>query len=277
VTANKKFARLQIVQASDVIPIRGKKVSFSFKAKTTSGKELNNLRCAILEWTGTADTVTSDAVSEWGAQGTTPTWVGSWSALNTPGDLALSTSNQIFKVENVTVGTSANNLAVIVWIDDTDASVGDELYLGEFQLNVGINATDFVYVDDISECSGRFVTYGGDGSNGQVFHVYGVSNGTTWIYIPVKWDMKSIPTLYTSAYSFVTGSIASGNNIDMYDFTNSRFVTLSGTLTTSLDPASTKVSGVLRFKAGTSFNTTGGQIVQLRFGETAKIYLEAEL
>ena len=43
----------------------------------------------MLAWTGTADTVTSDVVSAWGADGVTPTWATNWTAENTPSNLGV--------------------------------------------------------------------------------------------------------------------------------------------------------------------------------------------
>ena len=142
-TANKKFGFCQIIEANMCIPLRGQKISISFAAKTVPDKLIENVRIAVLEWTGTADTVTSDVVSAWNAEGMNPTWATNWTALNTPANLALTTSEQTFKVENLTVGASCNNLAVFVWVDDTDAAVDDILQLGEVQVVRGSVAPEF--------------------------------------------------------------------------------------------------------------------------------------
>jgi len=154
-TANKKFGFLQILEASTCIPLRGQKISLSFAAKTTTGKVINNVRAAVLEWTGTADAVTSDVVDAWGAQGTNPTLVASWAALTTAANLVLATTETTYKIEGLTVGASANNLAVFVWIDDTDAAVDDLLYLGEVQVVRGSIATPFVaqtFAETLRDC-----------------------------------------------------------------------------------------------------------------------------
>ena len=151
-TANKRFGFCQIIEANTSIPLRGQKISVSFAAKTVTDKLIGNVRVAVLEWTGTADTVTSDVVSDWTGN---LTFAENWVALNTPDNLALTTSEQTFKVENLTVGASCNNLAVFIWVDDTDAAVDDILQLGEVQLVRGSVVPEFVpvmYQDNLLQC-----------------------------------------------------------------------------------------------------------------------------
>jgi|GEM_PF-5921349 len=161
VTATKKFGRLEILSTEDTIPLRGKSLSLSFKARTTPGKVINNIRAAILEWTGTANQVTSDVVASWPAAGSNPILATSWAGLYTSSNLVLSTSNQTFKIENVTVGANANNIGVFVWVDDDDCAIGDELYFGEVKLEIGAIATQFVHQDDTSRCSKHLWGIGG--------------------------------------------------------------------------------------------------------------------
>ena len=155
-TANKKFGFCQIIEANTCIPLRGQKISVSVAAKTVSAKLIENIRVAVLEWTGTADAVTSDVVSAWNAEGTNPTWATNWTALNVPTNLALTTSEQTFKVENLTVGASCNNLAVFIWVDDTDCAVDDILQLGEVQVVRGSVVPEFVAENSILACGRRY-------------------------------------------------------------------------------------------------------------------------
>lgn len=214
-TANKKFGFLQLFESVNSIPFRNQVISVSFKAKTVTGKVINNLRCAVLEWTGTVDAVTSDCVDAWGNQGTNPTHVTSWAALNTPASLALTTSEQIFKVENVTVGASTNNLAVFVWCDDTDAAVDDLLYLSAVKFEMGAAATPFIvprFDDEFRKCQ-RFyqksykysVAPGSasyDGAISLAFH--GDANGYGDVNTLLMAPMRTTPTVTT--YSPVDGT-----------------------------------------------------------------------
>jgi len=137
-TANKKFGYIQLIESKDAIKYAGKYCSLQFKAKTTTGKVINNVRAAVLSWSSTADAVTSDVVSAWGGQGTNPTLVANWTAENVAANLALTASWQTFKIENIAIDTaSMTNLAIFIWVDDTDCAVDDLLYITEMQLNEG--------------------------------------------------------------------------------------------------------------------------------------------
>lgn len=143
-TANKKFGICQIIESRDAVKLDNGTVSLSFQAKTTTGKEIANLRAAVLSWSSTADSVTSDVVSAWGGVGTTPTFATNWTAENTPADLALTTSWTKYQIDGIVIDTATvNNIAVFIWVDDVDASVDDEFYLTQVKLNRGATAADF--------------------------------------------------------------------------------------------------------------------------------------
>lgn len=155
-TANKKFGWLQIIEAADAIKFAGKTVSLSFQARTTTDKLIENLRAAVISWSSTADVVTSDVVSAWNAEGADPTLAANWTYENTPSNLALSTAFQTFTIEGISVDTaSMKNLAVFIWVDDTDAAVDDLLYLGQVQICAGDIAVPYQprsYAEETVRC-----------------------------------------------------------------------------------------------------------------------------
>ena len=144
-TGNKKFGFL--FQARDARQIIGGTASLSFKArKGGSNATLGSLRAAIISWSGTEDVITPDVVSgtSWGAAGTNPTLAANWTYENTPSNLALTTSYQEFKIENVAIDTaSAKNVGVFIWTDDTNAMVNDIVYLADINLVPGAVATSY--------------------------------------------------------------------------------------------------------------------------------------
>lgn len=72
-TANAQAGLVYFLQKADIqSALANGTISFSFKARTTSNKTISNLRVAVLAWTGTADTLTSDVVATWGSDGTNP-------------------------------------------------------------------------------------------------------------------------------------------------------------------------------------------------------------
>ena len=144
-TPNKKFGQAQILTNAETMKLRGRRISLSFQAKTTTAKIINNIRASIIEFTGAADlpTIPIVATGTWGVAGTDPTLVASYAYLNTPTNLALTTSYQKFTLENILVGSGANNIGIFIWVDDTDAAVGDELFLTALQLENGSRATAY--------------------------------------------------------------------------------------------------------------------------------------
>ena len=160
-TQNKKFGICQIIENKDSIKFAGSRVSLQFKAKTVNAKVIENLRAGVLSWNGTADAPTSDIVSTWGAEGANITPSTNWTLENTPSNLTLSTSTwTTYKIENIYIDTaSMANLAVVIWVDDTDAAVDDLLYITDVQLNNGIVCTPYrhiKFIDDLIACKRFF-------------------------------------------------------------------------------------------------------------------------
>jgi hypothetical protein len=140
-TANKKFGILQIVENREAIDIIGSTCSVAFEAKTGSGVEIENIRVGVLAWDGALDNVTSDVVSIWGSEGADPTLVSNWTYENTPENIALTTNWTEYTIEGISLDTpSTTNIALFFWIDDTDASVNDELYISKVRLTQGNKA-----------------------------------------------------------------------------------------------------------------------------------------
>lgn len=231
-TANKRFGFCQIIEANSCIPLRGQKISISFAVKTATSKVINNVRVAVLEWTGTADAVTSDVVYNWASD---LTFATNWAALNTPANLALTTSEQTFKVENLTVGASCNNLAVFVWVDDTDCAVDDILQLGEVQVVRGSVVPEFVapwFSTELYQCMKTFqksygysVVPGTDISSnliGAITLIYPITAVSDYIdrYVIFPVPMRASPSITAydllgaaSKMSYYASSWASGKSV----------------------------------------------------------------
>ena len=144
-TANKKFGIAQIIENNNCIGAIGNTVTVSFKAKVSSTTKLDNVKCAIVAWSGTADTVTSDIISAWGAEGTNPTLIANATYENTPANLNVTTSYATYSVSGAVDTASTKNIIVFIWSDVTDTTVGDFLYITDVQLEVGSSATSFDY------------------------------------------------------------------------------------------------------------------------------------
>ena len=146
-TANKKFGIVQIIEATNCssLGIVGTAtVSLSFLAKASNVSKLDNVKAAVISWAGSADSVTSDVVSAWNAEGTDPTLATNWTYENTPANLNVTTSDARYTIENISVDTATtNNVAVFIWSDVTDTTAGHVLYIADVQLEPGATANDF--------------------------------------------------------------------------------------------------------------------------------------
>ncbi len=217
-TANKQWAIVQIVEARNSEYIIDGAASLSFKArKGGSNVTAETLRAAVISWDSTADVVTSDVIGTWAGAGTDPTLATNWTYENTPSDLTLTTSYQLFRISNIPINTSGtNNVAVIIWLDDTDATVGDLVFISEVKLEYGTAATPFQYRsfnDEMEDCLRYFQkdeTYENAiytaSSNTTITTYDGTSLGNG-VYIeffrfPVK--MRTTPTV--TAYPYTTTS-----------------------------------------------------------------------
>lgn len=142
-TANKKFGIAQIIEQKNCVNLIGETVTLSFQAKVSATTNLDNVKAAIIAWDGTADTVTADMISAWGAEGTDPTLATNFTYENTPANLNLTTSYATYSVTASVDTASAKNIIVFIWSDVTTTSAGEFLYLSDVKLEAGQTATPF--------------------------------------------------------------------------------------------------------------------------------------
>ena len=154
-TANKKFGIQQIVEQKDCVNLIGGTVTLSFQAKVSATTNIDNVKAAIISWSGTADDPTDDMISAWGAEGTDPTLASSFTYENTPANLNLTTSYATYSVTATVDTASAKNIIVFIWSDVTTTSAGEFLYLSDVKLEAGQTATPFEhrsYGDELLSC-----------------------------------------------------------------------------------------------------------------------------
>ena len=142
-TTNKKFGIAQIIESHYGSDLYGENVTLSFKAKVSSTSKLDNVKAGVVSWVGTADSVTSDIISAWGAEGTNPTLIANAHFQNTPANLGVTTEYQEFVIENVQVRPDTSNLIVFLFSDVTDTTAGDFLFFTDVQLEQGETNTPF--------------------------------------------------------------------------------------------------------------------------------------
>lgn len=159
-TANLKFGCVQIIENTNIAGIRSGTVTVSFKAKDAIA--ITDVRCAVLGWSGTADSVTRDVVSTSGTPwlSSPPTLAAGWSYLNTPVNLNVTNSWADYRV-NASVTGNPNNLAVFIWVNSTTHSTSDALQITDVQLESGAIATPFerkTFQEQLADCQRYYQT-----------------------------------------------------------------------------------------------------------------------
>jgi hypothetical protein len=200
-TANKKFGVAQIIENINCADLQGQTVTVSFQAKVSATTKLDNVKCAIVAWSGTADSVTSDIISAWGAEGTNPTLIANATYENTPANLNVTTSWATYTVSAPIDTASTNNVIVFIWSDVTDTTAGDFLYLAGVQLEAGSVATPFErrpYGTELMLCQRYYQkVVGGIGATSTDTATVGIS-----FCFPV--EMRASPSISLSAPLRVT-------------------------------------------------------------------------
>jgi hypothetical protein len=245
-TANKRLGFLSPVSNADMQEIRKSgKASLQFKAKCT-GTSISNVRAYLLAWNGTADTITSDVVSggSWGAAGNNPTFAANWTAENSASNIPIETTITLNTIENIDVDTaSVTNLAVLIIIDDTDATVGDFFELGDVKVEKGSVCTEYQnedYGTELFKCSFRFTIFnlaignavgvgyaGGAGTSALVALVVPVPMATT----PAPSLLSGTPGNYNIRANALTNAATA---IALTAFKNNQaYLTFTGTVAAS--------------------------------------------
>jgi hypothetical protein len=226
-TVNKKFGIATIIEQKDCENLIGNTVTFSFKAKVSDTTKLDNVKAAIVSWSGTADTVTSDIVSSWNVEGTNPTLIANATYENSPVNLNLTTSYATYSVSAAVDTASTKNIILFIWSDVTDTTLGDFLYIAESKLELGSSATDFVYAGgtfqgELAACQRYYLRMSGSGGT-PYMTTAGVSFSATQasvnILLPVT--MRTTPT----SVDF--------SNLNLTDLVNYNLSVTSLTITTA--------------------------------------------
>jgi hypothetical protein len=170
-TTNKKFGIAQIIENKNCNGAIGSTVTVSFQAKVSSTTKLDNVKCAIVAWSGTADSVTSDIISAWNVEGTNPTLIANATYENTPANLNVTTNYATYSVSGAVDTASTKNIIVFIWSDVTDTTAGDFLYITNVQLEVAPSATSFDYRPfgtELALCQRYYERWAASGGSGDV-------------------------------------------------------------------------------------------------------------
>jgi hypothetical protein len=125
----------QVIESVKSVRLKSQAVTLSAVLSVTNAR-IGNIKMGIVQWTGTANATASDPVSSWGADGTTPTLNANWSFVNTPSNLSVTTTPTKYSVSG-TVGSSTNNLALLIWNDDKSYTAADGFNFTDIDLHAG--------------------------------------------------------------------------------------------------------------------------------------------
>lgn len=271
--SSQRVGAAQILEAVDSKVLRGHTVTLSGKAALSVN---GTVRFAILEWAGTADSVTSDVVSNWASATFTAGnfFLASNLTVAATGSQAVTANTLTDYSLSATVSGSCNNLIVLVWSD----TVLTQTSTFDFRAKVerGSAATAWVkecYADIINRCYRYYyrlfssVLTNAAGSFRQATNDVSIMH-----YSPVPFRVA--PTFSHSSPTWATA--ASGNQVANFNYVANGFTTISGALSWSYAGGPGTLN---RFKAtaATSFSGTAGEISLFQIGTSAWFAFDAEL
>ena len=124
------------IRRSDVsIPLRGQSVTFQILLKpvNNAGSGTRDYRMAVLEWTGTADAVTSELVANWASATYTTAGFFASTTKTLVGTAAVTATHNTETALTVTgtVSSSCNNIIVFWWVEDVPTHASDYVLLSK--------------------------------------------------------------------------------------------------------------------------------------------------
>ncbi|WP_395055182.1 hypothetical protein [Polaromonas sp.] len=190
--APKPFGYAQIIESKNIRAYRSVAMNFFMRVKPSFA---GNVRYAILEWTGTADAVTSDVVLNWA------------SASFTPGGFFIATVN-VIKTGTVApgaatygefsdfgvMGSALNNAILVVWTESAQAQ-NATLELNRPQFEPGVVHTPHEWRPNEMELCQRYLPFW-SALGGQSFGGAGLSYASTAaeFTLPYQVQPRVIPT-----------------------------------------------------------------------------------
>lgn len=138
-----RFGIIQPIEFANCIDLRGQAITLSARVRMSAA---TTLRYAIVEWTGTADSITKDVVNDWTNGTFTPGNFFNSSNLTVAakGSVALSANTLTSIALTGTVSGSMNNILVFFWTDSAQAQ-NVTLDIGKAQLEIGSSTTPIAF------------------------------------------------------------------------------------------------------------------------------------
>ena len=218
-----RMGRAQIIEGKNCKWLRGQQITLSLKHKISSAA---NLRIAVLEWTGTEDSVTSDVVNSWTSSTYTAGNFFNTTTLTVTGvsPAIASTTSLATDSLTVTLGSSLNNLIVMVW---TEAATAQNVTLDlALKLEKGGTTTAFDKrsLQQELELAQRYYTV-----MTTVRYTTIKATSQQFVSIPFPTRMRATPTITTSNF---VDTDSSGGSITAVTAVDWGIVSISNSVTT---------------------------------------------
>jgi len=282
-----RFGFAQIIEGKNCTHLRGQQVTLSFDYRYSLA---DPVRYAILEWTGTEDSVTSDVVSNWTSTNFTTGnfFISTTTTLSGTANMTPSANTWTAATPlTVTLGSSFTNLIVFIWTENA-AAQNNTLQLTNVQLEPGASKTDFdrrAYPLELSLAQRYLYIYRQAGSSNE-FICSGVINGVAastfsgFMFLPNPVEPRislGSPSASSPYYIFVTNAtgITANNGAIAANFTLVQQYINNGL---NISQASIAVQFEANY-AGQSPTPTAGQSVYIyaRGGQNVVVRAEIEL
>jgi hypothetical protein len=268
-TTAQQLGLAQIIEGANCRHLRGQSVTFSARVRCSAAC---TARIAVLEWTGSEDTVTSDVVADW----TNWTLAANVSAPGAIVSTSLSAATWAELEQTVTLGSTFTNLIVFVWTSALDASVTLDLEAAQFER--GSAATPFEVRPvgaelvlcqryfQLAPLPERLIAFRSSISGGSHY----IRTQGSALAMP----MRVVPTVTDSNPTWATTNPGANNEIAFYNDTAAVY-----TVATSFNGITAQVRGdaFSMYVSASSFDGGGGDLGLLFIGRGVGVYLSAEL
>lgn len=235
----KRFGFCQIVEAKDCIAYRGKNLAFALKVRCSAS---TTIRCALVAWTGAADSPTRDVVNTWAS--TTYTagnfFVANTSTIAVAAQAVTAATWTDMVVSSTSPGgvvapSTMNNLYLVVW---TDTAQAQNVTLDASVLRCGQGTVAPLWTppdaqQELARCQ-RYYEVGAANFSGYAAAGNGIGN---WVQFSTQ--KRVTPTVALSSTGFVNGSSATAGASSAYGFALNFVVTALGVGTVNTSCAAT--------------------------------------
>lgn len=271
----------QIVCKELTYSLRGKNVMFQVRAKRSEAKKI---RIAIVESTGTADSLAKDIINDWTSTTYTPGASNFFiedatlSVLGTASSGTLTANTYAAVSVSGTVSSSANNLYILVWSED--ALSGNQSLTLECPMLVE-GASTVTWADGAVNEFTNPLRYGfgwtqaESGDYMKCFREATQYISSIDIQFPVA--MRAAPSFTHN--STVTGfgtSSPTANQVAAYKISTAAYLTITGSLSVALGFAK-KLTAQVYLSAATSFSGSAADQCWFRLGSSVNFTFSAEL